>query len=102
MKKINLFFAFALTIALSTTAFAMDFNGVNSEINQPVQERVEIAVSDLPAPITSLLGDKFAGYSVDKAYKVEKQGTTVYFVDLSKDGQSVTMLFDENGNVIEG
>jgi len=101
MKKIKLFFVFALTIAIGTTAFAFNFTNNDSVIEKPVQDKVEIAISDLPSAISDLLSKDFDGYVVDKAFTSEKDGSTVYYVDLSKDGQVVTILFDENGNVIE-
>ncbi len=101
MKKIKLFFVFVLTIALSTTVFALNLTEFIPVIEIPVQDKVEIPLNELPSAISDLLENDFAGYTVDKAYTSEKEGNTVYYVNLSKDGQIVTILFDKDGNVIE-
>ncbi|MDH3322609.1 MAG: hypothetical protein OEM04_06435 [Flavobacteriaceae bacterium] len=102
MKKWNLLFVFALAGAISTTALAFNLNADNTEVAQKfLQEKVEIPVSELPMGVSDFISNDFAGYTVEKAYKSEKDGATVYYVDLAKDGSVVTLLFDGDGNVIE-
>lgn len=63
----------------------------------------EITASELPAAITaSLQGQDYTGWTVDKAYKKEKDGKMVYKVDLKNGAETKTVKFDADGNMLKG
>jgi hypothetical protein len=61
-----------------------------------------IATSELPANIqASLQGSDYSGWTVANAFKKEKEGKTVYSVELTKDQERKTIHFDADGNVMK-
>ena len=70
---------------------------------QKSTEAQPIAASDLPAAITaSLQSQDYSGWTVDKAYKKEKDGKTYYKVELKNGAESKTVKFDADGNMMKG
>jgi hypothetical protein len=58
----------------------------------------EVAVSELPASITSYISTNYAGASVERAGKVDNSTYTVHVK--KADGTSVGLLFDASGNFV--
>jgi len=70
---------------------------------QKSTEMQPVAASDLPAAITaSLQSQDYSGWTVDKAYKKEKDGKTYYKVELKNGAESKTVKFDADGNMMKG
>ena len=71
--------------------------------DQKSTEMEAIAASDLPAAITaSLQGQDYTGWTVDKAYKKEKDGKMIYKVELKNGAETKTVKFDADGNMLKG
>ena len=90
----------------SVAAFAQDPS--SSATPAPTQDQntndmQPVAASDLPAAITaSLEGQDYSGWTVGNAYKKEKDGKTIYKVELTKGGETKTVKFDAEGNKLKG
>jgi uncharacterized protein with beta-barrel porin domain len=102
MKK--LLFALFM-VAATVTAFAQDA----SSSTQPAQdqnassEMQSIAATDLPAAVTaSLQSQDYSGWTVSNAYKKEKDGKTIYKVELKNGEEMKTVKFDADGNKLKG
>lgn len=66
------------------------------------KDRKEIQVSELPAMIREQLqSSDYTAWTVDKAYKKEKDGQPVYIVELKKGDDMKKIKFDAQGNVIK-
>lgn len=101
MKKLSLLFTAMMLFVISTTAFTSQFEKTSLIVLSDVQEKVEIPLSDLPDAVSNALSENYAGYIAEKAYKSTNDGVVVYYVDLVKDGESITLKFDAEGNVLE-
>ena len=84
-------------------AFAQEAATPAPAQEQKATDMQEIAASDLPAAITaSLQGQDYTGWTVDKAYKKEKDGKMIYKVDLKNGAETKTVKFDADGNMLKG
>ena len=104
MKK--LLFAFALMIACSVAVLAQDTASTAAQTPAPTeapdQDMQPIASSELPASIqTSLQGQDYSGWTVANAFKKEKDGKTMYSVELKKGTETKKVKFDADGNVVK-
>ena len=105
MKK--LFFAFIMCLA-TVAALAQDASTPAAQ--QPAAqeqgtstEMQPIAASDLPAAVTaSLQGQDYSGWTVSNAFKKEKDGKTIYKVELKNGAETKTVKFDADGNMLKG
>jgi len=109
MRKLSLVFAFAL---VSTTIFAqegMDTAAADAQAAVQevavqevvaVQEKEEVAVSELPEAVTKTLTEEFADYSADKAFKATENEKEVYYINLLKENEALTVVIDADGNVV--
>jgi hypothetical protein len=71
--------------------------------DQPSTDMQPIATSDLPAAITaSLQSQDYSGWTVSNAYKKEKDGKTIYKVELNNGTSTKTVKFDADGNKLKG
>jgi uncharacterized membrane protein YkoI len=90
----------------SVAAFAQDPSSTATPAptqGQSTDEMQPVAASDLPAAITSSLESQdYSGWTVSNAYKKEKDGKTVYKVELMKGGETKTVKFDAEGNKLKG
>ncbi|MCF6296485.1 MAG: hypothetical protein L3J08_00625 [Flavobacteriaceae bacterium] len=86
--------AFSLT---STTIFAQEVK----EAQETVQDKVEVQLSDLPEAVTKALGENFAGYTAEKAYKIMHNEKEIYYVYMVKDDESIRVIIDADGNIQE-
>ena len=61
-----------------------------------------ITASELPAPIqTALQGQDYSGWTVASATKKEKEGKTVYAVELKNGAETKSVKFDAEGNMLK-
>jgi hypothetical protein len=80
MKKLVLFMA---------VIFAVTF--VNA------QTKTEIKVADLQKVITDHITANYAGYTIEKAFKVDEKGVITYKVHVAKAADKLTLVYDKNG-----
>jgi hypothetical protein len=65
------------------------------------KDRKEISVSELPTVITDKLQSAdYSGWTVGKVYSKEKNGETMYKVELKQGDETKKVKFDAQGNVI--
>ena len=61
-----------------------------------------ISSTELPAPIQEKLkGQDYSGWMISKAFKKEKDGKTMYAVELKNGSDTKTIKFDADGNVLK-
>ncbi len=106
MKKV--FFAIAFLAASSVAVLAQDSTSVAPQtqsspaVQTDDQDKQAIATSELPASIqASLQGQDYSGFTVANAYKKEKDGKTMYSVELTKGSETKMVKFDADGNVVK-
>lgn len=95
MKK--LFFVSAAAL-LSASVFAAPVYSVNTTRMEVVQEKKEIKAEDLPQAVKNTIEADYKEWTINKAYLFE--ATTEYEVEFTKEGQTKTVKFDKDGNVI--
>ncbi len=99
MKK--LLFALVMCSA-SIAALAQDAPSPAAQDQNTNTEMQPIAASDLPAAITaSLQGQDYSGWTVSNAFKKEKDGKTIYKVELKNGAETKTVKFDADGNMMK-
>jgi hypothetical protein len=98
MRKLSILLAFAVLSLVSTTAFAQE---VKEEVQEVAQDKVEVQISELPEAVTKTLGENYAEYTATKAYKSVLDEKEVYTITLVKEQESVEVLIDADGNVIQ-
>lgn len=102
MKKL----LFALTMCLATVAaFAQDATTTPApqDDKAKTEEMQPVAAADLPAPVTAALqGQDYSGWTVANATKKEKDGKTIYKVELTKGSEKKTVKMDAEGNMVKG
>lgn len=99
MKKLSFLFAIAFMTLTATATFAQEIEeSVQEEVQQ---EKVEVAIADLPEAITNAIAADFADYTADKAYKGSKDEQEVYWVKLTGENGTIKVLFNANGEVLE-
>ncbi len=104
MKK--LLFALAFMTAGSVAVLARDSASVATqtptEVQSPEQDGQTIAASELPASIQSALqGQDYSGWTVSSATKKEKDGKTMYKVELTNGSEKKKVKFDADGNMVD-
>ena len=101
MKKLIYLFAFGVLSLTSTTAFAQEVKEVKEKVQKTIQDKVEVQIGDLPEAVTKTLGEKFAEYTAEKAYKITYNKKEIYYIDLIKEEKSIKTVIDSKGNIIE-
>jgi len=110
MKKpiiITTLLTFAISIVGTSGLFAQDASGQKAKASSlsPVEESVEMEYDDLPDPVRKgLKTDKYAGWEVDKVYKVGKRVAPRedhYTIRFKTSKEMTDVYLDENGNVID-
>ena len=101
MKK--LLFALIMCTA-SVAAFAQDpASTATPQDDKTKTEMQPVATADLPAPVTAALqGNDYSGWTVSNAFKKEKDGKTIYKVELTKGSETKTVKLDADGNMMKG
>lgn len=112
MKK--LLFAFAFMTAGSVAVLAQDSTQIAPTSPSPApteqapapaddqDKDKQISASELPAPIqTALQGQDYSGWSVASATSKEKDGKTVYSVELKNGNETKKVKFDADGTVLK-
>lgn len=108
MKKL----ALACILSLGSVGLlqAQDTTATQSDRYQtPAQEpksdyadKDAISVTELPAPIQEKLkGQDYNGWMISKAFKKEKDGNTMYAVELKNGSDTRKIKFDADGNVLK-
>jgi len=101
MKK--LFLAFCLC-AFAAAAFAQEdaTKKPAAEYKDDAKEMQAVAASELPAAVTAALqGQDYSGWTVGKAFKKEKDGKTIYKVELSNGSETKMVKLDADGNKLK-
>ena len=100
MRKLSFLFLFAALSLLTTTTFAQEIEKVKAIATEAVQEKVEIKLNELPEAVTKTLGEQFAEFTTEKAYKVTQDDQEVFYVKLSKDDTYTMVHLDAEGEVL--
>lgn len=103
MKKVSfMIFVLSLISLLSIEVNAQEPKEEIKAVTKELQkEKEEIKLSELPVAVTKALGEQFAEYTAEKAYKGKKADKAVYLVKLSKDGETKKVWISAEGKVIE-
>lgn len=101
MKKFSLLVAFLVFSFVSTTSFSQTKEDQATEVEQVIQDKTEIDLSDLPAAISEKLDESYADYSAEKAAKSSIDGNDTYYITMSNDDERIQVIFDAEGNVLE-
>lgn len=64
-----------------------DYSVMIDDAGKIVSSKINILVSDLPAEVTAAIAKDYAGYTIDEAEKVEKDGVIYYQVELEAKGK---------------
>ncbi len=97
MKKLSLVFVFAIVALFSTTTFAQE---VSEDVQETIQQKVEIEVSELPEVVLKTLAEDFSDYTADKAYKATENQKEIFYVLLVKAGEILTVIIDADGSIL--
>ncbi len=100
MRKFSLVIVFAVFALVSTTSFAQEAEAAVEVAQEVLQEKVEVNVSELPEAVTKTLTEEFADYTADKAFQATENEKTVYYIDLIKENEALTVVIDADGNVV--
>jgi hypothetical protein len=104
MKKLLL--GILLVGGCTLSVLAQDATPAPAPEAQPSTEMKDdmqpIAASELPAAIrTSLEGQDYSGWTVANTYKKEKEGKTMYIVELKNGAETKKVKFDAEGNKLK-
>ena len=73
-----------------------------SEYKDSAKDMQAVALSELPAAVTaSLQGQDYSGWTVGKAFKKEKDGKTIYKVELTNGSETKMVKLDADGNKLK-
>jgi len=101
MRKLSLVFAFVVFALVSTTTFAQEgMEAATQDVAEAVQEKTEVKVSELPEAVTKTLTEEFSDFTADKAYKATENEKEVYYINLVKEDEALTVIIDADGNVV--
>jgi len=94
---IKLLFTFLFACAGAVAALAQDTT--SNKKYQKDKDKQQITISELPEAIrASLTREDYIGWTVGNAFRKEKGGKIVYFVELSKGSETRQVKFDAEGN----
>ncbi len=107
MKK--LMFAIAFVGLGSVAVMAQDSTSVSPQAPPASTEAAPaddqgqaITASELPAPVqTALQGQDYSGWTIASATKKEKDGKTIYAVELKNGAETKSVKFDAEGNMLK-
>jgi len=66
-----------------------------------LETETEMDKDKLPDVVKATIEKDYAGYSIDEAAKIVKDGKTTFEAELEKDGEKFDAVFDVNGKLIE-
>ncbi len=70
--------------------------------DQEDQDMQRISTSELPAAVqASLEGQDYSGWTVEQAFKKDKDGQTIYAVELKQGNETKKVKFDAQGNKLD-
>lgn len=102
MRKLVYFFVFAAVSLVSTSTFAQEAKEeVKAMVQEKLQDKAEVKISELPEAVTKTLGENFAEYTAKKAYKATKDGKEVFYIKLANGDQYIKVMIDAEGKVID-
>jgi hypothetical protein len=103
MKK--LLFVFSMIIASAVAANAQDSTatqGAGSTMEKEYSDKESIAVTELPSIIQDQLKSQdYSSWTVSNAYRKEKEGKTVYAVEMTSGSETKVVKFDAQGNKLK-
>ena len=106
----NLAFACILSLGSIAVVHAQDSTTPPGDQYQtPAQEpksdysdKDAISATELPAPIQDKLKSQdYSGWMISKAFKKEKDGKTMYAVEIKNGSETKMVKFDSEGNVLK-
>jgi len=65
------------------------------------QTKTEIKVADLNKAITENVAKDHAGFTIEKAFKMENNGVVTYEVKIAKGNEESILLYDKDGKFIK-
>jgi hypothetical protein len=74
---------------------AMNMVAIQQAVKTPVKP------ADLPKPVTDNIAKDYAGYTIKDANSVKLNNTITYEVVLSKGTESLTLVYDKDGNFLK-
>lgn len=101
MKKLILSaFGFML---LSVATVQANSVSIVPTLTQVQQDKAEVKPDSLPEPVkTTLQGEAFVGWEIDKAYVVSKADNAQYFeINLKKGEETATINLDKDGKKVD-
>lgn len=107
MKKVLFAILFVFTAAVAAlaqepAATPAPATPPSSEYQDKDKDKKPIAVSELPATITaSLQGQDYTGWTASNAFTTEKDGQTIYIVELKNGSETKKVKFDAQGNKLK-
>jgi hypothetical protein len=64
------------------------------------QTKTEVKTTDLKKEITSNIAKDYAGFKIDKAFKVDNAGVINYQVNISQERAKITLIYDKDGKFL--
>lgn len=96
MKKIFLMF---LTVLFVSFVFAQNQTVVKPTNN--AKARVEVKTSDLKKEITDNIAKDYAGYTIEKSFKIEKEKVITYNIVIAKGDVKSLLVYDKDGKFLK-
>jgi uncharacterized membrane protein YkoI len=97
MKKLLLIFtvaAMSFATVQATNLIGTDNTGTAISF----ENKVKISPEELPAPVKTAIDNNFADWDISAAYMYTE--SKQYEVEFQQDGQTQTVKFDKDGNVL--
>ena len=80
--------------------WGVDFEAWFSESGNLIKYKQEISEADLPQAIKDAIKKEYAGFRIDDAKKIVKNGVDTYKVELEKGQDERKLVFSKDGKVI--
>lgn len=94
-----------MIIASAVAANAQDSTatqGAGSTMEKEYSDKESIAVTELPSIIQDQLKSQdYSSWTVSNAYRKEKEGKTVYAVEMTSGSETKVVKFDAQGNKLK-
>ncbi len=101
MRKVIYLWVFTAVSLISTTTFAQKVEEkINVKVQEQTQNKLEVKISELPDAVTKAIGEQYAGFTIEKAYKSTAK-EEIYIVKLLKGEKHIKVLMDAKGNLIK-